>query len=144
MSAARYWWRLADQRSWRQAVALALLTGLLGAVTLGAVAGARRTAGAYDRYLISIQASDVFVNVPGKLPAEPVLRPIRLIRQLPGIIASAPYLGLSAAPVLDLGQPLIAVHWCDIFSGACDPGATYSCAPIPPSKSAISPSRTRV
>jgi len=69
VSTARYWWRLAGQRSWRQAVALALLTGLLGAVALGAVAGARRTAGAYDRYLTSIQASDVFVNVPGKLPA---------------------------------------------------------------------------
>jgi FtsX-like permease family len=101
LSAARYWWRLAGQRSWRQAVALTLLTGLLGAVALGAVAGARRTAGAYDRYLTSIQASDVFVNVPGKLPTEPVLRPIRLIRQLPGIIASAPYLGLSAAPVIN-------------------------------------------
>jgi putative ABC transport system permease protein len=101
VSTARYWWRLAGQRSWRQAVALALLTGLLGAVALGAVAGARRTAGAYDRYLTSIQASDVFVNVPGKLPAEPVLRPIRLIRQLPGITASAAYLGLSAAPVIN-------------------------------------------
>ena len=100
VSAARYWWRLAGQPSWRQAVALALLTGLLGAVALGAVAGARRTAGAYDRYLTAIRASDVFVNVPGKLPAEPVLRPIRLIRQLPGITASAPYLGLSAAPVI--------------------------------------------
>src|SRR5262245_5181276 len=101
VSTARYWWRLAGQPSWRQAVALALLTGLLGAVALGAVAGARRTAGAYDRYLTAIRASDVFVNVPGKLPGEPVLRPIRLIRQLPGIIASAPYLGLSAAPVID-------------------------------------------
>jgi hypothetical protein len=101
VSAARYWWRLAGQPSWRQAVALALLTGLLGAVALGAVAGARRTAGAYDRYLTAIRASDVFVNVPGKLPGEPVLRPIRLIRQLPGITASAPYLGLSAAPVIN-------------------------------------------
>jgi hypothetical protein len=101
VSAARYWWRLTGQPSWRQAIGLALLTGLLGAVALGAVAGARRTAGAYDRYLTAIQASDVFINVPGKLPAEPVLRPIRLIRQLPGITASAPYLGLSATPVID-------------------------------------------
>ena len=101
MSAARYWWRLTGQRSWRQAVVLALLTGLLGAVALSAVAGARRTAGAYDRYLTAIRASDVFINVPGRLPAEPVLRPIRLIRGLAGITASAPYLGLSAAPVID-------------------------------------------
>ena len=52
---------------------------------LGAVAGARRTATAYGRYLTSIRASDVFANVPGRLPAEPVLRPIRLISQLPGV-----------------------------------------------------------
>jgi hypothetical protein len=44
---------------WRQALALALLTGLLGGVALGAVAGARRTAGAYQRYLAAINASDV-------------------------------------------------------------------------------------
>jgi hypothetical protein len=39
VSAARYWWRLTGQPSWRQAVALALLTGLLGAVALGVAAG---------------------------------------------------------------------------------------------------------
>ena len=37
-------WRSALRGSWRQAVALALVTGLLGGVALGAVAGARRTA----------------------------------------------------------------------------------------------------
>ena len=46
-------------------MALALLTGLLGGVALGAVAGARRTATAYGRYLAAINASDVFVNPPG-------------------------------------------------------------------------------
>jgi putative ABC transport system permease protein len=46
---------------------LALLTGILGAVTLGALAGARRTDTAYDRYLTAINASDVFVDVPGAL-----------------------------------------------------------------------------
>ena len=62
-------WRSALRGSWRQAVALALLAGLLGGVALGAVAGARRTASAYGRYLTSINASDVFVNVPGIFPA---------------------------------------------------------------------------
>src|SRR6266566_4246690 len=60
--------RSAIRDSWRQALALALVGGLLGAVALGAVAGARRTATAYNRYLVSVNASDVFVNVPGTLP----------------------------------------------------------------------------
>ena len=53
---------------WRQVLALALLAGLLGGVALGAVAGARRTNAAYERYLTAINASDVGVNVPGQLP----------------------------------------------------------------------------
>ena len=100
MSRALYLWRATGRRSWRQALLVALLAGLLGSVALGAVAGARRTSTAYGRYLTSIKASDVFVNVPGTLPAEPVLRPIRLISQLPGVVSSATYIGLSAAAVI--------------------------------------------
>ncbi len=100
MMRALYWWRAAARRSWRQALLLAVLGGLLGSVALGAVAGARRTATAYGRYLTSIRASDMFVNVPGRLPTEPVLRPIRLISQLPGVVSSASYIGLSAAAVI--------------------------------------------
>jgi hypothetical protein len=68
VSVALACWRPTLRGVWRQALALALLTGLLGGVALGAVAGARRTAGAYQRYLAVISASDVFVNVPGQLP----------------------------------------------------------------------------
>jgi len=100
VSKALYWWRATARRSWRQALLLALLGGLLGSVALGAVAGARRTSTAYGRYLTSIKASDAVVNVPGKLPAEPVLRPIRLIAQRPGILSSGTYLGLNARPVI--------------------------------------------
>jgi FtsX-like permease family len=100
VSRARYWWRATARRSWRQALLLALLGGLLGSVALGAIAGARRTSTAYDRYLTSIRASDAFVNVPGRLPAEPVLRPIRLIRGLHGVVSSATYIGLNARPIV--------------------------------------------
>jgi len=72
-------WRPALRGTWRQVLALALLAGLLGGVALGAVAGARRTATAYDRYLTAINASDVFVNVPGWLPGMPATRPYQLI-----------------------------------------------------------------
>jgi len=85
---------------WRQALALALVGGLLGAVALGAVAGARRTATAYGRYLVSINASDLFVNVPGTLPDMAATRPVTLISSLPGVVSHAVYIGLSGLPVV--------------------------------------------
>jgi hypothetical protein len=95
-----YWWRAAAQRSWRQALLLALLGGLLGAVALGAVAGARRTDTAYGRYLATSRISDVFVNVNGILPGTPVLRPISLISSLPGVVSHVAYIGVFAFPVV--------------------------------------------
>ncbi|HEV3293750.1 MAG TPA: hypothetical protein VG123_32625, partial [Streptosporangiaceae bacterium] len=96
--------RSAIRGSWRQALALALLIGLLGGVALGAVAGARRTATAYGRYLAAINASDVFVNVPGQLPGMPATRPYELISALPGVVAHAAYIGLSGQPLVH-GKP---------------------------------------
>src|SRR5580704_2454052 len=83
----------------RQVLALALLVGLLGGVALGAVAGARRTSAAYGRYLAAINASDVFVNVPGQLPGMPTMRPYELISALPGVVGHAAYIGLSGVPL---------------------------------------------
>jgi len=100
MSVALACWRSAVRGSWRQAITLALLIGLLGAVALGALAGARRTATAYGRYLAAINASDVFVNVPGRLPGMPATRPVTLISSLPGVVAHAAYVGLNAVPVI--------------------------------------------
>ena len=79
---------------------LALIAGLLGGVALGAVAGARRTATAYSRYLTSINASDVFVNVPGMLPGMTATQPITLISSLPGVVSHAAYVGLNGLPVV--------------------------------------------
>jgi hypothetical protein len=97
--AAPLCWGPAVRRSWRQAVVLALVGGLLGGVALGALAGARRTATAYGRYLASINASDVFVNVPGVLPGMSVQRPITLISTLPGVLSHGAALGLNGLPV---------------------------------------------
>jgi hypothetical protein len=97
--AAPLCWGPALRRSWRQAVVLALVGGLLGGVALGALAGARWTATAYGRYLASINASDVFVNVPGTLPGMPVQRPITLISTLPGVLSHGAALGLNGLPV---------------------------------------------
>jgi hypothetical protein len=100
MTVALACWRSAVRGSWRQAAALALVVGLLGGVALGAVAGARRTATAYGRYLSSINASDVFVNVPGSLPGMSATRPVTLISSMPGVISHAAYIGLNGLPVV--------------------------------------------
>jgi len=95
-----YWWRATVRRSWRQSLVLALLGGLLGAVALGAVAGARRTDTAYGRYLAASRISDALVNVNGILPGTPVLRPISLISSLPGVVSHVAYIGVYAYPVV--------------------------------------------
>lgn len=100
MRTALYLWRATAERSWRTVLTVALIGGLFGAVALGAVAGARRTASAYGRYLVATKASDAFVNVPGKLPGAPATQPIKLIEALPGITASDAYIGLNANPVV--------------------------------------------
>jgi hypothetical protein len=100
LTTAMYWWRATVRRSWRQSLALALLGGLLGAVALGAVAGARRTDTAYGRYLAASRVSDALVNVNGVLPGMPALRPISLISALPGVVSHVAYIGVEAYPVV--------------------------------------------
>jgi hypothetical protein len=90
--ASRATWR----RCWPIALVVALIGGLLGAVALGALAGARRTDSAYGRYLKSVNASDVQVDVPG-----PLLPAIRDIERAPGTLSTAAWLGLDAQPVID-------------------------------------------
>jgi hypothetical protein len=95
-----YLWPASMRRSWRQAVVLAVLVGLLGAVALGALAGARRTATAYGRYLSASNVSDVFVNVSGLLPGRSATQSISLISSLRGAVSHAAYLGLNGVPVV--------------------------------------------
>jgi hypothetical protein len=95
MNAALYYWRVTRLRSWRRVIVVALVCGLLGTVALGALAGARRTDSAYGRYLASINASNVFVNVPG-----PVLASVRQIEHLPAVLSAGAWLGLAANPVI--------------------------------------------
>jgi hypothetical protein len=83
---------------------LSVVGGLLGAVALGALAGARSTASAYGRYLSATSASDVLVNILGPLPGLPLVRPFSLISALPGITSHAALAGLNAIPVVH-GHP---------------------------------------
>jgi FtsX-like permease family len=99
MGSAWYTWRASWRKSWREALMIAVIGGLLGAVALGALAGARRTDTPYGRYLASINASTVMIDVPA-----PLLPVITHIEHLPGSSSSAVWLGLNATPVID-GKP---------------------------------------
>jgi hypothetical protein len=82
-------------RRWRATVGAVLVIGILGGVALAALAGARRTASSYSEYLEASNASDVLINTP-----VPDLERPEAIAHLPGVVASANYVGLFAAPVL--------------------------------------------
>ena len=47
---------------WRAWLGLGLLAGALGGIVIGAAAAAKRTDGAYSRYLASINGADVYVD----------------------------------------------------------------------------------
>ncbi len=95
MAAAWYWWLVTWRRTWRSTLVIAVLCGILGAVSLAALAGARRTESAYGRYLSSINASDVMINIPSpdtELNAE--------VAKQPGIRFSASWAGMDVDPVV--------------------------------------------
>lgn len=86
---------------WRGWVTLALLAGLAGAVVLAAVAGARRTASAYPRFLLASRAADALVS-----PANTGFGGYyRALARLPGVLAVAPVEGLQAGPLGTGGLP---------------------------------------
>ena len=113
MGIAWYTWRASWRRSWRAALAVAVIGGLLGAVGLASLAGARRTDSAYGRYLASINASTVMIDVPG-----PVLPVIQHIEHLPDASSSAAWLGLNATPIVG-GKPDSSILT-DGFAGSLD------------------------
>ncbi|MFP5319882.1 MAG: ABC transporter permease [Acidimicrobiia bacterium] len=66
-TATLLWARSEISRRWRSLVALGVLAGLVGGLALAAVAGARRTSTAYDRYREATGRSDaiVFASLAG-------------------------------------------------------------------------------
>lgn len=68
---AAVWYRAHSdlRRRWLATLALSVLVGLVGAVVLTAVAGARRSATAYDRFRESSRSSDVRLIVSDTDPA---------------------------------------------------------------------------
>jgi hypothetical protein len=62
------WSRASLRRRWRALAGIALLLGLVGGLSLFAVAGARRTQSAYPRFLRSTNPSTMAVDVGGLGP----------------------------------------------------------------------------
>ena len=96
MRIALYAWRVNWRRSWQTAAIVAVIGGLLGAVSMASLAGARRTDSAYGRYLQSVKASDLMIDIPG-----PLLSLVRDVEHLPGKVSAAAWLGLNGAPIIN-------------------------------------------
>jgi len=96
MTLVWYACRASRRQMWRTTLLVMIIGGLLGTVALGALAAARRTDSAYGRYLRSVNASDVMVDVPG-----PFLPLIKAIEHAPGTVSSAAWIGVAANPVID-------------------------------------------
>jgi ABC-type lipoprotein release transport system permease subunit len=82
MAAIRVLARAELRRRWKAIVALTLLMGVVGAVVLASVAGARRTATTLDRFGAWSRAADLELNVGDATPTE-----LREFRRSPGVAA---------------------------------------------------------
>ena len=71
------------RQRWKAVVALTLLAGVIGAVVLASVAGARRTASALDRFRESTLTADLEINV-GDVTADQ-LRAFRVVKGVAGV-----------------------------------------------------------
>ena len=71
MGGVLLWARVDMRRRWLSGVVLALLIGLVSAVVLTGVAGARRTSSSYERFLVASRVSDVDV-FPGEVTPQQV------------------------------------------------------------------------
>src|SRR5690348_5189142 len=104
-------WARTTMRSQRRAlIATALLLGLVGAIVLGAAAGARRTASASSRYRAETLMPEGFVNVESLLNsgADPdeVAVGLDSISELPGVREIAPFAFMGVAATDDRGAPV--------------------------------------
>src|SRR4051794_21266302 len=96
------------RRRWLTWVGIALLLGLTAGASLFALAGARRTASSYARFLRSVNPSTIVVISPAGLPVDE-----QRAAAVPGVASSRMEVGFSVA-VLDHGAPRLAAPWPDL------------------------------
>src|SRR5689334_13762388 len=80
MGAVRMVARADLRRYWRGTIAVTLLVALVGAVTLAALAGARRSASSLRRFEDASRASNIQFQVSTYTPAQ-----LRSMRRIPGV-----------------------------------------------------------
>ena len=100
LGTARYHLRATVRARWRSYASGILLFAVLGGVSMAAVAGARRTASAYQRFLADSKAPTMVFDAGGY--DEDVAT---AIRRFPEVADAATYVGLNAAPLDSDGRP---------------------------------------
>lgn len=88
MGTVRYLARPRLRAGWRGAVVLGLIAGIGLGVALGCLAGARRTASAFDRFLADYHAGDFSVSPDASLPPAQRLAILESLRDEPGVTTS--------------------------------------------------------
>ena len=97
---ARYHFRATLRARWRTYAGGIVLFAVLGGVSLSAVAGARRTASGYQRFLADSQAPTMVFDA-GAYEADLA----EAIRRFPEIADAATYVGLNGAPLDEDDRP---------------------------------------
>src|SRR4051812_33682607 len=77
MSAALLWVRTNLRWRWRSATLVVLIAGLCGAVSMAAIAGARRTTTSYSRFVRATKDLNIHVAVPDEPTADAALAVMR-------------------------------------------------------------------
>jgi hypothetical protein len=100
MAGLAYAWRAAARRHWARWLLLVALLGLAGGISVAAIAGARRTASAYPRYVDWARVPDVTIEPPPG-PDEGF---VDRVRATPGVRSAALSFGYGALSVDDRGR----------------------------------------
>ena len=100
MGVAAYLLSIRLRRRWRSYVGVALLLGLMGGLSLFAIAGARRTQSSYARFLRASESSTMSVTTSENFDQAAN----DAIASLPGVQRSRTYVGFSVSVLVD-GRP---------------------------------------
>ncbi|HEX2784351.1 MAG TPA: FtsX-like permease family protein [Ilumatobacteraceae bacterium] len=99
MESAGNWYAIVLRRNRRELVGIVVLLGVLGGVSLFALAGARRTQSSYQRFLRASHASTMAID-PGQY--DPAVN--AAIAGRPEVVSSTTYVAFSTGPLVD-GRP---------------------------------------
>ena len=99
MESAGHWYAIVLRRNRRELVGIVVLLGVLGGISLFALAGARRTQSSYQRFLRASHASTMAID-PGQY--DPAVN--AAIASRPEVVSSTTYVAFSTGPLVD-GRP---------------------------------------